>query len=95
VDDGNKLVRFLKKQDAVMTDEQRGSITKLSFAGRQYIYEDNLASSPVYMREVLGFIEINKHRLQFVTVWPDAVESFMKVMEKARPLARFIKKNGA
>lgn len=92
VEDGNKLVRFLEKQDAVMTDEQRGSITKLSFAGRQYIYEDNLASSPVYMREVLGFIEINKHRLQFVTVWPDAVESFMKVMEKAGPLARFIKK---
>jgi hypothetical protein len=92
VDDGNKLVRFLEEQDAVMTDEQRGSIAKLSFAGRQYIYEDNLASSPVYMREVLGFIEINKHRLQFVTVWPDAVESFMKVMEKAGPLVRFIKK---
>ncbi|KYD21269.1 zinc-binding protein [Parageobacillus toebii] len=92
VDDPNKLVRFLEKQDVVLVDEQTETIAKLSFAGKQYIYEDNLASSPVYMCEVLGFIEINKHRLRFMTVWPDAVESFMKEMETAGPLARFIKK---
>jgi SEC-C motif len=92
VDDGKKLVHSLEKQDVVIVDEQKGKITKLSFAGRQHIYEDNLASSPVYMREVLGFIEINKNYLKFVTLLPDAVESFMKVMEKAGSLARFIKK---
>lgn len=92
VDDGKKLVHSLEKQDVVIVDEQKGKITKLSFAGKQYIYEDNLASSPVYMREVLGFIEINKHHLKFVTFLPDAVESFIKVMEKAGSVARFIKK---
>jgi hypothetical protein len=92
VEDGKELVRYLEKQDVAIVDEQKGKITKLSFAGRQYIYEDNLASSPVYMREVLGFIEINKHYLKFVTFLPDAVESFMKVMEKAGSLACFIKK---
>ncbi|MGG3018175.1 SEC-C metal-binding domain-containing protein [Geobacillus stearothermophilus] len=79
--DARNALRQLERNGIVIVDEETDEAVKGSLRGVTYEYHDDLASSPIYLNELAGFVEGQGRTMTLFTFDADAERVLTKTLE--------------
>lgn len=82
VQDAQRFIHSLLKRNMIIIDEETDEGIELSFVGPEVKYEDNALDGPVYIREVFGYMDIEKNELSFQSMHLEKTAEFQQLMKE-------------
>lgn len=82
VKDVQRFIHSLLEKNVIIIDDQTNEYIQLSFVGPEVKYEDNALDGPVYIREVFGYMDIEKNELLFQSMHLEKTAEFQQLMKE-------------